>query len=202
MIKPLKEYKKRQEEWRNISTTQFSTTNNVLTSLVAGLFVIILDKSKLRRLKIDFESTIEWPLTCYYFALSLALFSIIYGVLVMLSRLYDFRISRNIALTRLRIYKKYKRKLPSLDKELNSIKTTDIIKLFCRILFSKINYLSSPDINTFEGNQNEFKKNFNQLRRQSRVLGSASWRLTKIQIGLALLALVTYLFHLTFDTQY
>lgn len=197
MSDTLDDYKQRQREWRNLSTTQLSVTNNILTTVATGYFALAFDRDKLSKFTIDLDSKIEWPLTLYYLTLLLILLSIIYGVLVMFSRLYDFRLSRHIALTRQRIYKKYNQALPDSDEEFNSIGWTDRLKGLCYVLFSKINFLSQTDINSFKGNQKSFKKDFNFLRRQSQVLGTASWRWTKIQVGLAILSIVTYLIHLT-----
>lgn len=189
------DYKQRQKDWRDITVNQLSLTNNILITVVTGYFVLIFDKIKVSQIDIDFQAKIDWNLLFYVTTLLLVLFSIILGVCVLFSRLYDFKISRHVALTRQRFHKKYSKGLP--DHDFTSINSLDRLKSLFSILFIKIRYLTKQDIENFNNNKDLFKDRFNNLRRQSEILGTASWRWTKLQVGLTLLSIVTYVIHLT-----
>jgi len=131
----LKEYQQRQKDWRDISTNQFSVVNNILITLSAGYLALAFDKSKLEGLYVNVDAKIDCALTFYLLTLLLIILSIIMGVSVMFSRLYDTRISRHIALTRQRVYKKHKKALPDSDSEFGSIYFWDRLKALCSVLF-------------------------------------------------------------------
>jgi hypothetical protein len=192
----LGEYQQRQKEWRDISTNQFSVTNNILITLSAGYLALAFDKAKLEGLSIKLQAKIDWPLVFYLSTLLLIIASIIIGVSVMFSRLYDARLSRYIALTRQRFYKKYKKGLPDSESELGPIHFWDRLKSLCSVLFMKLDFMTKEDIDNFNSSEKSFKERFNKLRRQARILGTASWRWTKLQVGLTLLSIMTYLIHL------
>jgi hypothetical protein len=125
--------------------------------------------------------------------------SIIYGIGVLLSRLYDFRISRHIALTRQRFYKTHekddKKELPYDD--FGDYKAIDRVKALFTIIFCKLPFINSEDSAKILDNE-ILKKNFQRLRRIADILGTTPWRWTKIQIGLFLVSGVIYLaYHLT-----
>ena len=111
MLDKLKEYNQRQKEWRDISTTQLSIANNILITISSGYLALIFDKNELRRIHIDLDIDFDWALIFYLSSILLTLVAILLGVLVLFTRLHDFRISRNIALTRQRVYKKHKKPL-------------------------------------------------------------------------------------------
>lgn len=186
----LNEYLQRQKEWRDISTKQLSSANNILITIASGYLVLIFDKSDLTKIKINFSASIDWIILLYLVSVLLAIAAIFLGVMVMINRLYDFRISRHIALTRKRLYKKYSKMLP--ESTLGAISGCDILIEQINIIFKKIGFITVDDIDSFEGNRKSFIVKFNRLRRQSKVIGSTSHKWTKIQILLLLLSLLAY----------
>lgn len=186
----LNEYLQRQKEWRDISTQQLSLANNILITIAAGYLVLIFDKSELRKIEINFNSSIDWSILLYSLSILLATSAIFLGVMVMINRLYDFRISRHIALTRKRVYKKHTEVLS--ESALGAISTWDIISGQFNVMFKKIEFITIDEIDSFEANKESFNSKFNLLRRQSKVIGSTPHKWTKIQILLMLVSLITY----------
>ena len=112
----------------------------------------------------------------------------------MISRLYDFRISRHIALTRKRVYKKHTEVLSESD--LGAISSWDIISGQFNVMFKKIEFITIENVDSFEANKESFNSKFNLLRRQSKVIGSTSHKWTKIQILFMLVSLTTYTWYI------
>jgi len=191
MNEKLTEYTQRHKEWRDISTSQLSAANNILITISSGYLILIFDKAQLSKLHVDINSNIDWNISLYLFSVLLTIVAIFLGVLVMINRLYDFRISRHIALTRKRIYKKHSQKLP--ESSLGTISKWNIVIEQLNIIFKKIEFISLDDIDSFKANEVSFDNKFNRLRRQSKVIGSIPHKWTKFQILILLFSLTLYL---------
>lgn len=169
-------YIKRQQEWRDISVNQLSNANNIILSLSSGLFIFILEKNSISQIQIDLKQDINWQIIFYILSLISLLFSLISGICVLISRLYDFRLSRHIAIVRLRNLKKNKTELSYTDIEPNNLKKS--IFSFIRILFIKIHFIKDVD---FE-NTESLEQKFQTIRTLSFHLGNLTWICTKIQV--------------------
>jgi len=185
------EYSQRQKDWRDISSNQLSLANNILITIASGYLVLIFDKKELSKVEISLDSNVDWQILFYFSSVVLTIIAIIVGILILINRLYDFRISRHIVLTRKRVYQKYNEKLP--ESSLGSISIIDIICEEWNILFKKIDFITSDDVKQFKDDKDSFKKRFNRLRRQSLVIGSTPHKWTKFQIFLLLSSLVIYM---------
>lgn len=185
------EYSQRQKDWRDISSNQLSLANNILLTIASGYLVLIFDKKELSKVEINFNSNIDWQILFYFSSVLLTVIAIILGILILINRLYDFRISRHIVLTRKRVYKKHGEKLP--ESSLGSISIKDIICEEWSILFKKIDFITIDDVKDFKDKKDLFNKRFNRLRRQSLVIGSTPHKWTKFQIFLLLSSLVSYM---------
>jgi len=192
MTEKNQDYKERYKEWREISVTQLSTTNNILLTISAGLLAFCFDKEIFKKITIDTTQSICW--THFFYAasiISLAI-SMTFGIGVLFTRLYDFRISRHLALTRKRLYSKKQALLP--DNDLGDINWCDRINGIFQILFIKLPFITKTEIDSFESGR-QLTTNFNKLRRLSNILGSASWRWTKLQAFLFFLSVLFYVLH-------
>jgi len=192
MLDKLQELKNRQKEWRDISVGQLSNTNNVLLTFASGLFVFCIDKGKMNKFHIDLSQDVDIQVATYWISILLLGLSIVYGIGVLLSRLYDFRITRHIALTRQRYYKKYEKEL-----SYNDLIDPDWIDRVCamgQIVFRNSYFITSNEIEVLS--KEVFENKFSNLRKLSAILGTASWRWTKIQIGLFLLSGLIYFVHI------
>jgi hypothetical protein len=184
------DYSERQRDWRNIATTQFSFTNNILITISAGYFALIFDKKYLSTISIDRNSEFDWSMALYAAGLIAIFVSTLYGFAVMFCRLYDFRISRQLALTRKRLSaSKFKEnKLP--DGSVGTISWKDRSSALKQLLFTKLDFITSDEIKSFDKNENDLKTRFTRFRRLVTILGSASWRWTKIQVLLFLISFI------------
>jgi hypothetical protein len=190
MTDEMTDYSQRQKDWRDISSNQLSLTNNILVTTSTGYFVLVFDREILSQITIDFAADIDWPRLFYIGSFILIFASIPYGLSVMFCRLYDFRISRHLALTRQRILKAHSERLPHTD--VGSISWGDRVNQFLRVLFVRIDFISQADIDSYKDNRTNFKRRFNSLRRQAEILGRSTWKWTKIQVLLLVLSVVLY----------
>lgn len=186
------DYKERYKEWREISVTQLSATNNILLTISAGLLAFCFDKELFKKIHIDTTQSICWANLFYVASIITLALSMTFGIGVLISRLYDFRISRHLALTRKRLYTKRQRLLP--DNDLGNIEMWDRIVGIFQVLFVKLPFISKTDIDNFQ-TDGKLITNFNTLRRLSNVLGSASWRWTKLQTFLFFISVLFYVLH-------
>lgn len=197
MTDKLQEYKERQKDWRDISISQLATANNILLTLASGLIVFCIDKKKVNAsIHFDFTQTINWQLLTYWISILLLGLSIFYGLCVLLIRLYDFRITRHISLTRQRFYKvnqeNANKELPYTD--FGKFKIKDRIKAIFKITFCELPFINPEDAKKINGNDN-LLKNFQYLRKTADILGTTTWIWTKIQILLFLVSGIIYLIH-------
>ena len=198
MTDKLDEYRERQREWRDISTTQLSNANNILITISAGYLVLIFDKTEIRKININTSFDFDWPLIFYCGALCLTLIAIFLGILVLLNRLYDFRISRHIALTRQRVFDKHKEPLSASSTE--EVSFVDILKAQKNLFFKDIDFISVEEIEKFKETKDEFAKRFDQLRRQAKVFGITSHKWTKFQTVSLLFSLFLYIIYILKST--
>lgn len=177
-MEKLDEYKQRQREWRDISVTQLSAVNYVLLTLSTGLLVFGFS---------------EWEEGYWTFPISSILLSvsIVYGFAVMFTRLYDFRISRHLALCRQRYYELGKSEKSLPDNDLGEFNLCHRLHALFQILFVKIKFISKGEIETL--NEKELKNKFNELRKTAKILGQASWIWTKCQTLFFLLGAIAFL---------
>lgn len=189
------DYKQSQKEWRDISVTQLSNTNNVLITLSSGLLAFIMDKSEKNQFIINFSHKINYETATYWCSVFILGISLCYGISVLLTRLYDFRISRHIILTRQRFYKSYINDVNHTKElsrsDLGKFNWKDRVSIFWSIIFCEFPRIETTRIDNKENIDDDFKK----IRIMSKVLGTATWRWTKIQVFLFLLSGFIYLIH-------
>lgn len=191
----IEDYKQRQKEWRDISVTQLSNTNNILLALSSGLLAFYFNKSEITHIHIGCAETINKSDLTYALAIFLLSLSMIYGIAVLFSRLCDFRISRHLALSRQRFYINYKKKLPALD--FGDFNFCDRMGALRHVLFCKLSLISAKEIKYMQ-DERTIKRKFSRLKRTSDILGNASWIWTKFQVLYLLLSCFVYLLHLQF----
>jgi hypothetical protein len=200
MTEKEKNYIERHRHWQDQTINQLSVANNFLLTISTGLLAFSFDKVAFS--KLDFclcFCKIEKSLTFYSFSLLFLLLAIACGIIVLISRLYDFRITRNITLTRQRFYQKNEEKIASSDSNIAFLPFTDFsypnfwqrIDTLWKVIFIKISFLTKDEINNLKTDNNLLKK-FNSLREFSYKLGVISWKLTKMQALYFLIGTILY----------
>lgn len=193
-MEKLQEYKQSQKEWRDISGNQLSNANNILLTFSSALFVFILGKSSENKIYFNSSMGFDFETITFWLSIFLLSFSILYGFCVLITRLYDARISRHIVLTRQRFLSKHideenQNKLPRND--FPRFNFCDRVEVLWKIMFYKLPFIKSERIL----NDETIIEDFQELRRISKVLGTATWRWTKIQFGLFLFSGFVYLIY-------
>ena len=143
---------------------------------------------------VDPKADFDWTVFFYLSYITLTTFSIILGIFVLYTRLYDFRITAHIIQVRRRILKKYRERLPL--KEYNEIGVSDRIGNFLYIIFVKIKFIKTSDIKSFMSAKESFLTKFNELRKIKSVLGNATLRWTKLQGSVLLFGIVIFVVYL------
>lgn len=193
MADKLQDYKDRHKDWTDISLSQLSTTNNLLITISTGLLVYCFDKETFRKIIINTSQSIIWSHFFYVASIGALTISIAYGIGVLFSRLYDFRISRHITLVRKRVFEDHaEATLP--DDDLGEFNFCHRIVAIFQIIFIKLPFINKTDLIDYKTG-GQVTKDFNKLRRISKILGLATWRWTKIQVLLFFLAILCYVIH-------
>ena len=105
MTDKLEDYKARHIRWQNFAITQLGYTNNIIITLSIAFLAYAVDKTYLSTFSLT-KGTFVLKMFVYLWSLSFMLISIAFGVFTSISRLYDFKITRHIALTRQRFFEK------------------------------------------------------------------------------------------------
>jgi hypothetical protein len=193
--------KKAHDFWQDTAIKQLSAANNWLLITSTGFLSFCIQKFEVVDLRFAWGSDIDWHLTCYVLSLVISLIAILAGSLALLTRLWDFRITRNIALTKYRFYVKV-----SNDQEKAKHKKFPIFESDEQCS----NYLLSREdayILVHENELNETSKCNTEpsgryistltklaiLRKTSDNLGKITWRLLIAQIGYLILSVILYI---------
>lgn len=192
----LKGYKERHQRWQDYAITQLGYVNNIILTISIGFmaFAFNNDKKFLETLSFSKDSEFSCKMFFYILTLICLLVSIKFGIITSLSRLYDFKITRHIALTRMRFCK--------FSKGEFSLPDYDFIKPKCKEIFNAlfkipkgIKLLTKQETNLLK-EKPELMKKFNKLRRLSHNLGIISWGGIKMQILFLLFSLILYVISL------
>ncbi|MFV5701080.1 hypothetical protein ACM55F_04325 [Flavobacterium sp. XS2P12] len=193
MAEELHDYKERHRFWTQISLEQLSTTNNLLLTISTGFLAFCFDKESIKNIIKDSTLSYNWSLFYYFASLGLIALSITLGIAVLFCRLYDFRISRHLSLTRKRFYEKHS-KVITIEKNKESINMCHRLKSLYFIIFCEFPHINKDCINDNPQDQNLID-GVGKLKQLSKILGSATWRWTKIQVLLFFSSVICYVLH-------
>lgn len=201
----LKEYSERHRFWADQAVKQTTFSNNILLTIsiaVFGYFFVnrgVVYKS----LTIDFSLPINHSVTFFVIGTSLVSISIMLGLFLSFTRLYDFRLTRHILLTRKRAMDKCYL-LPGNDLPEENF-CQSIIGFFCIIFrFDKFK-IKKNEFKTKKYSAEDCKgppfnlrpsksvrKKFNYLRMRSDSFGKLTHRLLICQLLFFALGLFSY----------
>ncbi|HEM48572.1 MAG TPA: hypothetical protein ENO27_00035 [Caldithrix sp.] len=182
----LDEYTQRHRFWTNLVLNQFGFSLNLFITISIGfLGYLISTKDKYPEIVIDFNQSVNWNLVFYVFTLILVFISILSGSISIISRLYDLRLTRHIIWTRKAVFKKLNKFLP--DSYIN-LKNESLIRTFIKVIFFKIEFIGEINADNFES----IKLQFENIRKQSKILGRISWRAHKVQIVILVISVLIY----------
>lgn len=182
-----KNYIDRHRNWQNKAIDQLSYANNFLLTITVGLLAFVFEKDVFSKIHFCIcDCSFNWPLTLYSFSLFFTALAILTGIFVLVSRLYDFRISRHITLIRKRFYK-YNQDISEQNKNAAILWHKDFkepnfcqqIGAIVKVIFKKIKFLEKSEMEILKSSFPRQK--FEDLREFSFRLGFISWKWTKLQ---------------------
>ena len=197
-------YIERHRHWQDQAINQLSTANNFMLTISIGLLAFCFDKTVFSKMKFCVCSCkIDWSLTLHFFALLFLTIAIIYGMAVLVTRLYDFRITRNISLTRQRFYTENEKRISDDNPNAAVLPATEFpypsfrkrVNAIFKVVFIEIDLLTKAESLEVKSNEHTLNK-FNSLREFSFILGTISWRLPRFQALYFGLATVLYVLSL------
>ncbi len=171
------EYQERYRFWSDKRVAQLSFHNNLLLTIgIAIIGYFWSERSSVyTKLIIDCEAEIDWKIVFFILGLVTTGLSVLAGFVLSLSRLYDLRLTSNIALTRIR----------ALDKAVtiqeNEALKSGFLKSILALAVVSWNYQKYEIRKTEIGNTEAFQQKFNELRQKASDLGVSTWGLVKWQ---------------------
>ncbi len=197
-------YIERHRHWQDQAINQLSAANNFMLTISIGLLAFCFDKNVFFNMRFCLCSCkIDWSLTLHFFALIFLTIAIIYGMTVLVTRLYDFRITRNISLTRQRFYTENEKRITPENPKAAVLPATEFpypslrkrIYAIFKVIFIEIDLLTKTESLEVKTNEHTLNK-FNSLREFSFTLGTISWRFPRFQALFFGLATLFYVFSL------
>lgn len=185
--KKSEDYPDRHKLWTQHQLSQFGFSINLFTTIGIGfLGYLIYNHTEYPVLSFGKNSSFSWELFLYMFAILSISFSIWFGILSNLYRLYDLRLTRHLF---------------SIIRQYSGIEKTDLVKFlekridpkmpifraFCQILCKKI-FVEKSDFKCYKTIKEKFKK----IRKLSIVISRKSWIFHKRQIGLFVIAALVF----------
>ena len=199
MTDELKNYNERHRNWQDKAIEQLSVANNFLLTISTGFLAFSFKKEILSGIRFCLcNCNIDKSLTFYAFSQFFVIFSLLTGIMVLISRLYDFRLSRHITLVRQRFYKQNEDKITEANKNAAVLPHDDFeypnfwqrISTILNAIFCKIDFLVKTEMQT---EKKDFpKEKFKKIREFSFRLGTISWKWTKLQGLYFLIGVVLY----------
>ena len=199
----LKNYIDRHRYWQDKAIEQLSFANNFLLTISTGLLAFLFDKELLSGIGVCFNNCeIDKSLTLYSFSLFFILLSLTTGVFVLISRLYDFRLSRHITLVRQRFYQENEGQITAENKNAAVLSHDDFsypnfrqrLATVFIVIFFKLGLLTKLEMRTSKIDFN--KEKFENIRELSFRLGTISWKWTKLQGLYFLVGTIFYVLYL------
>jgi hypothetical protein len=188
--KKLREYSERHRFWADQAVKQTTFSNNILLTIaIAALGYFFVNRGVIyKALVFDFALPIDWPAALFVVGTLFLLFSILFGLSVSFVRLYDFRLTRHILLTRKRAMEEYyllsDDKLPEESLCQSFIGFWDIISEFDKYIIKKTEVkiensgMSDCNVSPFSLHPSkELIEKFNYLRSRSDSFGRLTHRL-------------------------
>jgi hypothetical protein len=193
--KLIEEYHQRRVRWTKLAIDQFSFFNNLLITISIGFLAFAYDYPENGRVSFSLSVTdIDWFITINNLSILFIFITIILGLIIALSRLLDFRVTRQINQVRQNAYEHQGKKLPQNTPRDSKFK--EKLFLLPRLIFNH------PHI-TFDACQNDdpISDKFRELRRISRDLGSISWKFLYLELSFLFLGITLHvLLKLIFGT--
>jgi hypothetical protein len=197
-------YFERHRYWQDQTINQLSTANNFMLTISIGLLAFCFDKPVFMKIRFCVCSCkIDWSLTLHFFALIFLTLAIMYGMTVLVTRLYDFRITRNIVLTRQRFYTENEKRITTENPNAAILSASEFtypsfskrISAIFKVIFIEIDLLTKSESLELKTNEHILNK-FNSLRELSFTLGTISWRFPRFQALFFALATLLYMLSL------
>ena len=189
MSEKLEDLKEVHIRWQSAANVQLGVTNNIIFTISIGFLAFAFDKDFLSTFSISQKSEFNCKMLFHILAIISLIVSIGLGLATSLSRLNDFRITRNIALTKWRFYKSSNSSIEPLVKHLPKpkIKGSFLLK---KLLLGPNILLREETENLKEGDPTLNK--FIALRALSDRLGEFTYWGLKWQLLLLFLSLIMY----------
>lgn len=182
----ISQYSTRLTFWTNQGLVQFGYSINLFTTIsIAVVGYLVSHRSSYPALHFNCDGKVEYRLIIYFISLILAFTSTLLGGIAVLSRLYDFRLTRHKIFVRKQVLEKLN--TPLSDGFIDT-STVTIFSNFKAVLFKKIEFVIETDFKDIE----EIKRKFIVIRRQTKLLGDMSWRSHKLQIIFIVFSIILY----------
>lgn len=186
----LQEYQERYHFWSDKRISQFSFQNNIYLAISIAIMGYFWKErnSVYSDLVIDFRLVVDWKIVFFFIGMTLLLYSIVTGLFLAISRLYDLRLTSNVLLTRKWALKN---KVSIDDEDLSNNRICKSIKSLWMV-FRKYDEFALFR-SEIKSDNSLLQQKFTKIRQLSRDIGSLSWTLMKNQTISLLISIVFFI---------
>lgn len=174
----LKEYQEGYRFWSDKRISQLSFQNNIFLTIGLTMMGYFWKErsSVYTDIIIDLSLKIEWKIVLFLIGIAILFYSIIAGLLLAISRLYDLRLTSNILLTRKRAIDE---NVSINDEKFPKASNFKSIHSFW-LLFTKYNEIeiARDDV---KSDNTQLQSKFTKARKLSTDIGICTWTLVKHQ---------------------
>jgi hypothetical protein len=179
-----KRYEERHRFWTDKAFSQLSLSIELLFTLSVAVLGFVLDKADNYN---DFcwcssNCIFSWKMTAFFISISSIVVSLTFGLLGMISRNLDLRITRHITLLRKKNHANIKGETSLTDS------------CFCFFGLMRIFFCGYQNIEHGEYGNSDFMTRFNKLRWTAKCLGKLTWRYNGGQLITLFTGIVFYVF--------
>ena len=174
----MEEYERREIYWSEQSLNQLGYSINIFFTIGIGLLAYLIgQRDGYPKLYFVKGGAIDWSLAIYLLVILMTFLSTILGVVAIISRLNDLRITRHITYVRRKVLEQHNLYLPD---DFQNFKRFDKIMSLIDTTFKPIRFIK------FDGefNYSRVYADFNLLRLQCKLLGQLTWQTHKWQIAM------------------
>ncbi|MFN6380661.1 MAG: hypothetical protein ACK4WD_15385 [Flavobacteriales bacterium] len=187
--------------WQEKAISHLTLTNQFLTGISLAFLAFCFNEFNFKECNLTYSvEGINWSITLQALSMCFILISVILGIVVIFVRLIDFRITRNVSLSKARIRqelikKKLRRKESQIneyfDVEFETPKLRERVDLIFLILFNKYKLISREETKE-RFNDPAFYEKINDLRALSFGLGTISWKIPNRQLLMIVMSVIFY----------
>lgn len=171
--------------WIDKAVGQFGATTNLFFVISAGFLAYLIERNCIEHTIRNLNQSAN---AVYALSILFSLFSVVLGILCVMSRLYDLRLTRHKVWIRKKTFQRHGKTLKDNHLNIEGYSFLYRFKNFYSSVFNKYYIIDDNDIEDFKA----LKEKFSKLRIRILLLGRFSWNCLIIQLFLIIGSFISF----------